>query len=86
VLSNQPGCWWGGCCAASTVGSRHHHAQGLIDENVHFRHAARLINALTQAQKHYELLLFPDERHVPRGVQDKVFMEKNIAAFFDRCL
>ena len=36
---------------------------GLIDENVHFRHTARLINALIRAQKHYELLLFPDERH-----------------------
>jgi dipeptidyl-peptidase-4 len=28
------------------------------------RHSARLINALIKAQKHYELLLFPDERHV----------------------
>jgi dipeptidyl-peptidase-4 len=36
---------------------------GLIDENVHFRHTARLINALIGCQKHYELLLFPDERH-----------------------
>ena len=37
---------------------------GLIDENVHFRHTARLINALIAARKPYELLLFPDE--VPR--------------------
>ena len=40
---------------------------GLIDENVHFRHTARLINALIQARKTYDLLLFPDERHMPRG-------------------
>ena len=59
---------------------------GLIDENVHFRHSARLINALIKAQKHYELLLFPDERHVPRGVQDKVFMEQRIASFIERTL
>lgn len=39
---------------------------GLIDENVHFRHTARLINHMIRAQKHYELLLFPDERHCPR--------------------
>ena len=59
---------------------------GLIDENVHFRHSARLISALIKAQKHYELLLFPDERHVPRGLADKVFMEQRIASFFERCL
>ncbi|KAF1774877.1 Alpha/Beta hydrolase fold [Phytophthora cactorum] len=34
---------------------------GLIDENVHFRHTARLITALINARKHYELLLFPGE-------------------------
>ncbi|UCG26470.1 MAG: S9 family peptidase, partial [Chloroflexota bacterium] len=39
---------------------------GLIDENVHFRHTARLINALIAARKPYDLLLFPDERHSPR--------------------
>jgi dipeptidyl-peptidase-4 len=59
---------------------------GLMDENVHFRHSARLISALIKAQKHYELLLFPDERHVPRGLADKVFMEQRIASFFERCL
>ena len=37
---------------------------GLIDENVHFRHTARLINALIRARKKYDLLLFPDERHI----------------------
>ena len=37
---------------------------GLIDENVHFRHSARLINALIRANKPYELILFPDERHL----------------------
>ncbi|CAM9834936.1 unnamed protein product, partial [Heterosigma akashiwo] len=42
---------------------------GLIDENVHFRHTARLINALIAARKRYDLLLFPDERHSPRSLQ-----------------
>ena len=45
-----------------------------------------LINSLITAQKHYELLLFPDERHVPRGLADKTFMEQRIASFFERCL
>merc|ERR1712113_1309848 len=47
---------------------------GLIDENVHFRHTARLINALTKARKKYELLLFPNERHSPRSLQDRIYM------------
>ncbi|KAK6117695.1 hypothetical protein DH2020_048547 [Rehmannia glutinosa] len=34
---------------------------GMIDENVHFRHTARLVNALVVAGKTYELLIFPDE-------------------------
>merc|ERR1719240_2122261 len=59
---------------------------GLIDENVHFRHTARLINALIKARKPYELLLFPDERHSPRSLKDRVYMEQRMAEFFDRTL
>jgi dipeptidyl-peptidase-4 len=55
---------------------------GLIDENVHFRHTARLVNALIEARKHYDLLLFPDERHMPRKLADRVFMEENIRDYF----
>lgn len=54
---------------------------GMIDENVHFRHTTRLINALIEARIPYELLLFPDERHLPRKEADRVFMEERIAAF-----
>ena len=59
---------------------------GLIDENVHFRHTARLINALTGAAKGYELLLFPNERHMPRGLEDRMYMEERIFEFLDRNL
>jgi len=59
---------------------------GLIDENVHFRHTARLINAIISAQKHYELLLFPDERHSPRSLKDRVFMEQRIFSFIQRTM
>lgn len=44
---------------------------GLIDENVHFRHTARLINALTERRKQYDLILFPCERHSPHKVADR---------------
>ncbi len=55
---------------------------GLIDENVHFRHTARLINALIKARKPYDLLLFPDERHMPRSLADRVFMEERMRDYF----
>ena len=59
---------------------------GLIDENVHFRHTARLINTLIEARKMYDLLLFPDERHMPRKLADRVFMEEQIQDFFIQAL
>lgn len=55
---------------------------GLIDENVHFRHTARLINALIRENKDYELMLFPDARHMPRSETDRVYMEERIRDFF----
>jgi dipeptidyl-peptidase 4 len=59
---------------------------GLIDENVHFRHTARLINALIAARKPYDLLIFPDERHMPRRPEDQVYMEGLIVDYFTRNL
>ena len=59
---------------------------GLIDENVHFRHTARLINALIKARKPYELMMFPDERHMPRSQADRIYMEERITDFFQRNL
>ena len=59
---------------------------GLIDENVHFRHTARLINSLIAARKYYEILLFPNERHMPRSLADRVYMEERISEFFQRNL
>ncbi|HEU5098611.1 MAG TPA: S9 family peptidase [Roseiflexaceae bacterium] len=55
---------------------------GLIDENVHFRHTARLINALIKSRKPYDLFLFPDERHMPRGMADRIYMEERIRDYF----
>ncbi|TVU09017.1 hypothetical protein EJB05_42455, partial [Eragrostis curvula] len=59
---------------------------GMMDENVHFRHTARLVNLLIAARKPYELLIFPDERHVPRGLQSRLYMEERIQEFLDRNL
>ncbi len=59
---------------------------GLIDENVHFRHTARLLNALHRAGIEHELLLYPDERHVPRHEADRRSMEDLITRFVVRSL
>lgn len=55
---------------------------GLLDENVHFRHTARLVNALIAEDIDYDLIVFPNERHMPRGEADRVYMERKITAFF----
>ena len=55
---------------------------GLIDENVHFRHTARLLNALIAADRRYELLLFPEARHMPRSAADRRYMEARVRDFF----
>lgn len=55
---------------------------GLIDENVHFRHTARLINKLVEARKCYDLMLFPCERHSPHGTDNRVYLEDGILSFF----
>lgn len=54
---------------------------GLVDENVHFRHTARLINSLNEAGKSYDLLVFPEERHMPRRLEDRAYMERRILEF-----
>lgn len=52
----------------------------------HFRHTARLINALTSARKPYDLLLFPDERHMPRKLVGRVFIKEHIRDYFTQKL
>jgi dipeptidyl-peptidase-4 len=59
---------------------------GMIDENVHFRHTARLMQALIDAGKPFESLLYPNERHMPRSEHDRVDMERRILEFFQRSL
>jgi len=54
---------------------------GLMDENVHFRHTTRLISRLIQYGKEYELILFPEERHSPRRLRDRIYMEQKLSDF-----
>jgi dipeptidyl-peptidase-4 len=52
---------------------------GMIDENVHFRHSARLMDAMVKAGTPHDVLLFPNERHMPRGERDRASLEAKIA-------
>jgi dipeptidyl-peptidase-4 len=55
---------------------------GMVDENVHFRHTTRLIQALSKAGRPYDLLAFPEERHFPRAEKDRRDMEERIVEYF----
>ena len=55
---------------------------GMIDENVHFRHTARMMQALIDAGKPFESLIYPNERHMPRSEKDRADMERRILDFF----
>lgn len=57
---------------------------GLMDENVHFEHMGKLVDALVAAKKPYELVLFPSERHGYRGPNARAYANQRVAAFFAR--
>ena len=59
---------------------------GMIDENVHFRHTARLMVAMAAAQKPYELLAYPEERHMPRDAKGLEYQERRVLEFLQRAL
>lgn len=59
---------------------------GLIDENVHFRHSARMMKALIAADVPFETLLMPDERHGVRLESNRRYLLDRMAEFFTRTL
>lgn len=59
---------------------------GMIDENVHFRHTARLLNALIAARKDYDTLFLPDERHMVRHLVDRTYLNERTVSYFERNL
>lgn len=59
---------------------------GLLDENVHFRHTARLIARLVEANKPFEFLPLPQGRHGARRVPDRRHVAERTAAFFEAAL
>ena len=61
--------------------SKFYSSTRFIDENVHFRHTARLLQALVTADIDHRLLLYPGERHLPRSEADRTSMERRIVDF-----
>lgn len=58
---------------------------GMLDENVHFRHTARLLEALHAAgNAGYELLAYPGERHMPRSEAGRRAMEERVTGFLEQ--
>jgi dipeptidyl-peptidase 4 len=63
---------------------------GLVDENVHFRHSARLIAGLEHSGKSFDLLLLPEERHgvrpTPQNRTVRRLLEERVIGFFEEYL
>jgi dipeptidyl-peptidase-4 len=59
---------------------------GMLDENVHFRHTARLLDALHAARKEYELVALPSARHMLRHPADRLYREERTVEFFRQYL
>jgi dipeptidyl-peptidase-4 len=63
---------------------------GVIDENVHFRHSTSYLAALEDVGKRsgdgYVFMPFSDERHVPRGAPDRMYMEQSMQTFLEDAL
>jgi dipeptidyl-peptidase-4 len=59
---------------------------GMVDENVHFRHTARLISALIAANKTFRMLPLPEERHSSRKEEGRRYVAEQLAGFFEASL
>lgn len=59
---------------------------GLVDENVHFRHSARLIQALMAAGHDHDVLILPEERHRLRQESSRRVVERRVLDFLAAAL
>lgn len=54
----------------------------LMDENVHFAHTAKAIDALIAADKDFDLMVFPGERHGYRSPQARRYAYRRVVDYF----
>jgi len=55
---------------------------GLMDENVHFANSGKLIDALVAAQKPFDMVVLPGERHGTKDPAAKEWASRKLAEFF----
>ncbi|WP_437751189.1 alpha/beta fold hydrolase [Sorangium sp. So ce1389] len=54
---------------------------GLMDENVHFAHTAKMIEALMAADKRFDMIVFPGERHGYRSPVASQFSNRAVVEY-----
>jgi dipeptidyl aminopeptidase/acylaminoacyl peptidase len=59
---------------------------GLVDDNVHFQDAARLVQRLIELEKDFEVMVYPVEPHTIQTEAGRYDYVKRAATFFDRHL
>lgn len=59
---------------------------GLIDDNVHFQDAARVIQRLIELEKEFEVMVYPVEPHTVETEASRYDLLRRQAAFFDEKL
>lgn len=59
---------------------------GLVDNNVHFQDAARLVQRLIELEKDFEVMYYPVEPHTIQSEASRYDYVRRAAAFFDRYL
>ena len=53
-----------------------------MDENVHFANSGKLIDALVAAQKPFDMVVLPGERHGTKDPAAKEWASRKLAEFF----
>ncbi|MEE4172867.1 MAG: S9 family peptidase [Xanthomonadales bacterium] len=59
---------------------------GMADDNVFFDHSVKLMAALQQARKPFELMTYPGKRHRITGEDERVHLYRMMFDFFERHL
>jgi dipeptidyl aminopeptidase/acylaminoacyl peptidase len=59
---------------------------GLIDDNVHFQDAARVVQRLIELEKPFEVMYYPGERHQIATEASRLDFNRRVVAFFARHL
>ncbi len=72
--------------AAEALSGRLLLIHGLADDNVHFAHSARMVDALLQAGKPFEMAFYPRQNHGIREPSHREDLFRRILDFFEEVL